>query len=409
MGKDERERRRPSREVRQGESPLVVFVSSRIAREVAWAREAAVEVLNEADWLTPWLFERTPPSTQALDESYLSKVRTADLVVWLVETETTAAVRREIRTALETGRRILMFRVSPPPSSLETESLVEEVNAKWTFVADAADLKTKFQNALNDELVRAWRETGRPTTPAVLESDALRSRARCIERWLAAGLTVELAGDLADDSSVGVQKVPFLAPDRFALLCGGVGSGKSLAAERLYQDALNRAREGQTARPFFVEAKSVVGSLEARLEWSVGNGHRPTETCLVVVDGLDEAPPDRRLELARAARRLSIESPLLQVLVTSRPLPVLTPEFDRVVINIPPLSRGQTLELIRRIAGHAVDETIFWGWPESLAEAMRWPLFSILVGLSERVNQSVRVSKGRLLSRLVESALAACG
>ncbi len=141
--------------LRSGEPPLVVFVSSRISTQTRWARDAVADTLQQSNQFKPWLFEHAPASSEILADSYLAKVRESDLVIWLVEQETTEPVRAEITAALEATRRILMFRITPPPSDSATESLITCVGTKWDYVADAADLKGKLQAALGDEIVRA--------------------------------------------------------------------------------------------------------------------------------------------------------------------------------------------------------------------------------------------------------------
>ena len=79
-----------------GEAPLVVFVSSRICDQTLWARKTTFDVLQQPDWIAPWLFEHTPASSEPLSDSYLSKVRSSDLIIWLVDETTTLAVRNEI-------------------------------------------------------------------------------------------------------------------------------------------------------------------------------------------------------------------------------------------------------------------------------------------------------------------------
>ena len=388
-----------------GEAPLFVFVSSRISPQTLWAREAVAEVLQQPGWLTPWLFDQTPASSEPLTDSYLTKVREADLVIWLVERETTKPVRDELLAARETNRQILMFRITPPPSDPVTESLITHVDTKWKYVVDSSDLKRNLEASLGDEIVRVWRAAGRSTKPAIPAALGARSRSRCIDRWLAAGIPEKIAVALADDPSIGLLQVPIFASNQFAILRGEIGAGKSLAAERLFQDALRRARtSGNANTPIFIKAKHIPGTLEQAL---IESGYKSVSggSVLVIIDGLDEAPENRRVELARAARRLTFECPSNRVLVTSRPLSDLSPVFDDLFIDIPPLTREQTFALITRVAGRDVDEWTFWDLPESFIKAIARPLFAILVGVSQRGEALVPVPKGRLLSQLVEASL----
>ena len=391
--------------LRSGEPPLVAFVSSHISDQTRWARKTVAAVLRQSGQFKPWLFEDAPASSEPLGDSYLTKAREADLVIWLVERETTEPVRDEILAARETNRRILTFRITPPPSDTGTESLITRVGTKWDYVADSADLRGKLQAALGDEIVRAWRAAGRSTKPATLDTLSARSRSRCIERWLAAGILNMLAEGLADDPSIGLLQVPIFASNRFAIIRAEIGSGKSLVAERLFQDALRLARTpGNEQTPIFLEAKHIRGTLEQTLSKSgyeiVAGG-----SMLVIIDGLDEAPVKRRVELAQAAKRLTFECPSTRVLVTSRPLSDLSPNFDDFFIDIPLLNSEQTFALMTRVAGRHVDERTFWNLPGSFIEAIARPLFAILAGVSQRGEPLEPVPTGRLLSKLVESSL----
>ena len=391
--------------INRGEKPLVAFVSSRISPQTQWARKAAAEVFQQSDQFEPWLFEGAPASSEILVDSYLAKVPESDLVIWLVEHEITGPVRDEIFTALEANRRILMFRITLPPSDAATESLIARVGTRWDYVVDSMDLKEKLQAALGDEIVRSWRAAGRSANPAVLTVLGTRSRSRCIDRWLATGIPYEIATALADDPSVGLVQVPIFASNQFAILCAEIGAGKSLAAERLFQDALRRARiPGNEKPPIFLEAKYISGTLGQALSES-GYESVLGGSVLVIIDGLDEAPGNRRVELARAARQLTFECPSSRVLVTSRPISDLSPAFDDFFIEIPPLSREQTFALIARIASREVNEWIFRDLPESFIQAVGRPLFAILVGVFHRGEALIPVPKGRLLSQLVEASL----
>ena len=222
---------------------------------------------------------------------------------------------------------------------------------------------------------------------------------------MAAGIPDNIAESLADDPSIGLLEVPIFASNRFAIIRAEIGSGKSLVAERLFQDALRLARTpGNEQIPIFLEAKHIDGTLEQTLSKSgyeiVADG-----SMLVIIDGLDEAPENRRVELAQAAKRLTFECPSTRVLVTSRPLSDLSPRFDDSFIDIPPLSREQTFALMTRVADRDVDERTFRNLPRSFIEAITRPLFAILAGMSQRENPLEPVPPGRLLSTLVESSL----
>ena len=71
--------------------------------EMAEARENTVETIRGMDFGRPWAFEYTPAVSQPSDDTYLRMVRRADLVIWLVGSETTQPVMAEINTAISAG------------------------------------------------------------------------------------------------------------------------------------------------------------------------------------------------------------------------------------------------------------------------------------------------------------------
>ena len=126
---------------------------------------------------------------------------------------------------------------------------------------------------------------------------------------------------------------------------------------------------------------------------------------LLVIDGLDEVSPARRAPLARAARRLTRESIGARVLITSRPLTDLSPDFEEAFVDVPPLTLEQTSALMTRIAGRPIGDSEIWTLPSSLREAITRPLFAILLALYQHDERLARVPTGRLLATLVTTSL----
>lgn len=384
------------------EQPLVAFVSSRMDNDTKWARKAVAEALCSSSFVQPWLFENAPASSQPVVRGYLDRVHTSDLVIWLAERETTAAVRTEITTALKSGRRILVFRITPPPSDSSTESLIEKTNTRYVHVTESEELKRELLAALDDEIVRSWRSVGPPNQNALLDRLYSQSRSRCIDRWLAAGVPAPVAEDMADDPTIGGLSVPPFGSSRFVILRAEIGAGKSLAAERIFQSAIRSAQESErNAVPIFVEARNIGDSIDSHLG-DQSFVHLLEDPTLLVIDGLDEADVSRRVDLAREARRMALAHPSLRVLVTSRPTPDLSTAFESSFIDVPPLSQEQSEALIARIAGYDV---YLHGFPQSFVEAIRRPLFAILAGVTQSGQGLNSLPKGRLLSKLVELSL----
>lgn len=113
-----------------GERPLLAFVSSVMQPEIQWARDAAVEALTKNPTLIAWAFEYTPASSEAADASYLSKVREADVVVWLVGAITTPPVRDEIAEALAADKRISAITLPADERDELTTQLLQDVRGR---------------------------------------------------------------------------------------------------------------------------------------------------------------------------------------------------------------------------------------------------------------------------------------
>jgi hypothetical protein len=372
--------------------------------DTVWAREACREAIGQQSVFTPWLFENTSASTTAVQESYLRPIQECDLVIWLAEASTTPPVRLEIETALATARPILVFRIDTNPSDAETESLLAQVGTKWTFVVDAVDLKAKLEAALVDELRRAWRARRDFNRPALIAALQQQSRNRCMLRWQAVGVDDKVAQALADDPSIGRSIA--LDAGRFTVLVGELGLGKSLAAERFYQNSLVSALEDATKEiPLFIEAKKLQGRITDRVVQEWGHRPQPSATFVAILDGLDEAAPERRLELAREARSVALDYPNSTVLVTTRALADLGDEFSGQSTAIEPLARKEVYELIARVAGREVQDHEYWDYPDSFHEALERPLFAILVALSHLDSNHYRLPTGRLLAELVKRSL----
>jgi hypothetical protein len=396
--------------IRPGEQPLLVFVSSVMCPELEWAREETEHTIGHAPFLVPWVFEFTPASSEPVDEGYLRKVREADFVIWLVGEEITEPVQKEIREALASDRRLLVVKLPADQRSEATEALLREVGlrAKWVDVAEVGSLRRALELTLGDEIVRAVRSKpglGRLTR---LEELGRASRARCIMRWQAAGVPWAEAVKLADDPFVGAPGPELQArgEQQILLLIGEIGAGKSLIAERMLQGAISEARENADAPvPVYLEAQSAVGQLREDIEDAASSlGNPRIQGAVVIIDKADEAGTSPAAELLNEARVLAGTWPRTMVVITSRPIPYLAEAEEAV--QVPQLSETEAYALIGQFAGHPITASTAWGWPESVRDAVRRPLFAVLLGtyLRERDMRSPR-STGELLSSLVERSL----
>ena len=376
--------------------------------DLQWARDAVVSELNSNSLLfMPWAFEFTPAGSERPDKTYLDKVRQADIVIWLVGDCTTAPVRNEINEALALNSRLFVFMLPEYEQDSETQNLVKVVGkaAKWTHVHERADLRRLLSLSLVDEIVRAIRRKPGHSRLARLEEIGRASRARCIAKWQAAGISYDLATSMTDDLSIG--SFPSLElPPRVAVLIGDVGAGKSLRAERVLQSAIQRARDSaDSPLPVFLEASTLKKPLAEEVETLCeGIGVPATAGACVVVDAADESQADMIVRLLYEARVLTGAWPNTQVLITSRPHPAL----DQIeeAVQAPLLTNEHVTALVERITGRRLSVGDWYGLSASLKEAIQRPLFAILLANHLQATQGRFVgSTDGLISMLVQRSL----
>jgi len=403
--------------VRAGEPPLIAFVSSVMDDELQPARDCLTAVIGVADYLLPWLFEYTPASSQDVQTSYLEKVSRAALVFWLVGDRTTEAVVAEINEALSTHRRLIVL-VLPAKDKDERDATTTELlakvrpKAKYCEVADLDDLAAQAKLAISDEINRALQDQPGMSRVARLDELGRASRSRCVERWEVAGVETTLALTLAHDMSIGEAPVATMpTADRpVRVLQADLGAGKSLAGERFHQAAIAKQLTDATAPvPVYVRARDAAAGLaEAAVAASDGLGDPRQQGADIVLDGIDESGVGVAAELFRQARELARTWPATRILVTSRPLSILT-EAEELAI-LPPLERSAANDLVGRFAGFEITPGREGGWPQNLRDAIRLPLFAVLLGAYfRRSGEHMPGSRGELLRSLVEDGIGRVG
>ena len=274
----------------RSESNLLIFISSVMTDELNWAREEVVRTLETFHFAEPWAFEFTPASSEAPDDAYLRKVRDADFMVCLVGSRTTQPVVREVNARMAAGRRLLVFQLPAGNRDAVTRQLLRTVSeyCKWQSVDSNASLAQALTASISDEVVRALRDPAAPVRQKTLRKWRDLSIAKCKQSWIALGVPAELATELANNRSIGhVLTAP--APG-FQLVTGPVGSGKSLAASRLFQEAIDIAlADASQPFPLFVAARDMAGPLEEYIETRAAGLVQPRDqSTVIILDGLDE-------------------------------------------------------------------------------------------------------------------------
>lgn len=249
------------------------------------------------------------------------------------------------------------------------------------------------------------------------------SVARCIERWQALGLPLDIATELAEDPGVGARaELEQPAGMPVVVLVGDVGSGKSLAGERLHQADIDTALIDSSApAPVWLRARDAHDGPERLVEEALRalGVQRPGATVRLVVDGLDEVGPAAAAVLLADVRRLVHAREGSRAIATTRLLDSVGNDDERV--QLPPLSEEEAVALIARVSGN--EQSSLWPYAEPVNEAARRPLFAIALGRlladdptyapaapAQLIDQMVRIAVGtawhELRSVLVALAVA---
>ena len=392
--------------LRRSESDLLVFISSVMSEELERARNTAKEAVESLVFGCPWVFESTPASPESPEDGYLRKVAEADFVIWLVGRETTQPVADEINQCIASERRLIVFKLPSEDRDELTSSLLNRVGelAKWQQVGNLSQLSQHISLAFTDEIVRALRDP----TP-VFRSKRLRdllsfSVSSCRSAWLALGVPEALADELSQDNSVGgVLEYPGLGVHTVE---GALGSGKTLASQRLFQLATNRALEDSSQPfPIFLTATDLHSTLRDHVEKECRGYADPyIQGVFLVVDGVDEKGAKEGTDLIRQASVYAGANPGATVLITTRPLSGLETVGNRLAI--PALDNDQMVALINKLSGQELTVNHTYGWPTSMREAAKCPLFAVMIGSKLRDDPEVFFSsRSRLIEHLAEDAL----
>lgn len=236
-----------------------------------------------------------------------------------------------------------------------------------------------------------------------LNQEMQRSRARCIERWQGSGVSERDAIALFEDVAIGASSPKIeLLPGKLILLVGEMGSGKSLVAERLFQAAIQEAQQDQCA-PIPIYFESDIESLELAIQATTQKlCHLTTSKILVIIDSPDEAGISRANKLLKDARILVQSQKNITIVITGRPILQFAEAEEAKKISL--LSESDSLQLVNRLSGKQV-----YGVPhqlsESVRDAIRRPLFAILLGVYLKKRAKLPSSKEQLLANLIERSL----
>ena len=395
-----------NKEVHRSENSLLVFISSRMNKEMERARSIAVEAIEKVAFGRPWAFESSPASAQTAEDTYLRKVREADFVVWLVGSETTQSVVDEINEAIASARKLLVFQLPAEQRDSQTNELIDRVGsyAKWSKVNIIENLSVSITEAVADAVIQAVRNPIAPARREKLLQDVRLSIYRCKVALVSLGAEETVAEEMANDRARGnILGVP--THGAFTVV-GVQGSGKSLAVERLFQGAaLDAAEDSSRWFPVFVRALDLAGPLSKHIEECLqgyADPHNPR--VLVIIDGVDELGPSRAMDILRQVTAYVDANPEATLIATARLLPGM--RATGRLIEVPPMEDDKSLSLMEKVLDRPIHAREMHRWPQSIREARRIPQFAVMLAALLRHNPDLAfASPGQIIGQLADQLL----
>lgn len=135
---------------------LIVFISSIIddaqgsaKKELQAERTCVRELVEEMPFLTPWLFENQPASSQDRNSYYLNAVRESSIFILLLDKTLTEGVKKEYSEAVESGKPILVF-MKEGPKDRDLERFIGKISPRYKYkpFSSLDDLKKHVRDAI---------------------------------------------------------------------------------------------------------------------------------------------------------------------------------------------------------------------------------------------------------------------
>ena len=392
--------------IHASEEEFLVFISSRQDEEMCRARDLAIETVDKFPVTRVWAIEDAPASSESPRDRYLRNAGRADFVIWLIGSSTTTPVFEEVVACLDANGRLLPFMLPAQERDAQTQELIERVKgiSTWREVEDVEALPEHIKAALADEVLRAARDPAPINHDQYLDQEHRDSIAETKGLWTTLGVDDDLAHDLANDQSVGHElNLPISG---LFLVYATQGSGKTLAAHRLYQKAIeNRLENHLEPLPLFLNARSINGEVKDYIKKAVGDqGNLYTQRILVVVDGLDELGGHEANQLLGSIESIVDAGLDIAAVVMTRPLPGLK-NLDGSTA-LPDCSDEQFLSIASRVAGRPIR---IFEIPYQVSRT-KTPLFAVIVGTHFRDSRNpLGSSPSQIISQLVKRVLERTG
>ncbi len=155
----------------------------------------------------------------------------------------------------------------------------------------------------------------------------------------------------------------------------------------------------------YLKAQQVAGQLQKNIEEEISKrGQSLSQGIAAIIDGADEAGSNLATDLLSEARVIVNTWEKTTLVITSRPIPALTETEEAV--HVLPLKDDEACALIQRFSTQVLPLFMASQWPDSIQNAIRRPLFAILLGIYLKSRSILAPnSPGDLLSNLVERSL----
>ena len=323
-------------------------------------------------------------------------------MIWVIGSTTTTPIVEEVSACMRAQGKLLAFKLPATGRDRETESLIKSVSdyATWKTVENVEDLPTHVSAALTDEILRRYRDPAPVNHDLYLKQKHRESIAETKRLWTTLGVPDDIASELADNHSVG-HKLTLPATGTLTVTARQ-GSGKTLAAQRLYQLALqNRLRDHSQPLPVFLNARNISGDLKDQIEGHTRDqGTVYTQRVLVVIDGLDETGRHKANQLLNQAQSYTDANRNVAAVLTTRSLPGLKPAEEP--FDLPECDEKELLSIASRIAGREVH----WAEVPFRELQSRLPLFAAIVGAYLRQPMSMwGRTPSQIVSEMIRRAL----
>ena len=388
--------------IRPSENPLLVFISSTQDEELSRARTLAIDTVDNYSGMRVWAFEDAPASSEQARDRYITNAGKADLVIWLIGSTTTTPVVEEVNACMRAQGKLLAFKLPSAERDDGAESLIKRASdyATWKTVENVQNLPAHIKSALTDEMLRRYRDPAPVNHDLFLKQKHRESLAETKRLWTTLGVPEDIAGDLADDHSVGHKLT--LPTTGTLTVDAQQGSGKTLAAQRLYQLALgNRLQDHFQPLPVFLNARNISGDLKDQVErYTREQGTVYTQRVLVIIDGLDEAGRHKANQLVNQAQSYTDANQNVAAVLMTRPLPGLNPKSESY--TLPECDEEEFLFIASKIAGRQVNpvEIPFREYRSRL------PLFATIVGAYLRQPMPIQGrTPSQIISEMVRGVL----